>query len=136
MLARVGPKEGPGRSHYSWNGSRVNTRRSAIGHCADLRQETEHGWGWETGAAPGTSQGGIWGENSRAILVGGGGLRMMSAAVEGRRGSRDKIQTALGGWRGWGVRVGVKTWGQCVLWVPSGRHGRAEEVILQRRRCG
>lgn len=36
---------GPPSSHYSWNGGRVNTRRSAIGHCADLQQETEQGWG-------------------------------------------------------------------------------------------
>lgn len=41
-----GQRVGPGSSHYSWNRSRVNTRQSSIGQCADLQQETEQGWGW------------------------------------------------------------------------------------------
>lgn len=51
VLAGAGPREGPACSHYSWNRSRVNTSPAAIGHCADLQQETEQGWGRGTGVA-------------------------------------------------------------------------------------
>lgn len=69
-----GQREGPGSSHYPWNRSRVNTRRSAIGHCADLRQETERGW--DRAARSGTGKketkkkkgGGHLGENSCSLV--------------------------------------------------------------------
>lgn len=66
-----GQGEGPASSHYSWNRSRVNTRQPAIGHCADLRQETEQGWGWA--ARSGTGKKGqkkkrAFGRNSCAVV--------------------------------------------------------------------
>lgn len=69
VLPRVRPRGGAG-SHYSWNGSRVNTRQSAIGHCTDLQQETKQGWGREARSGTGKKdkKKGIWGENSCAVV--------------------------------------------------------------------
>ncbi|KAM7371823.1 hypothetical protein PAMP_009033 [Pampus punctatissimus] len=98
-------KEGPASSHYSWNRSRVNTRQSPIGHCTDLQQETEQGWGYAARSGTGKKKDkkekrkGHLGENSCAVVEVGikSDAEQRGCFVEtvGSGGEEDEVQTTV-----------------------------------------
>lgn len=87
QTALVEPKGGASQLALLLNSSRVNSRAPAIGHCADLQQETEWGWGPEARSGTVKKKKSNLGENSCASVE--VGLGMMRS--RGRGGSATGI---------------------------------------------